>query len=1746
MYDDDGLFAGALGLLERTFAQRRKLLEAVQNVTLLNRPTMPIFGNFADMNAELGYLIYLIRSTEVWAVCSRISGPFVMDNFQQVLLTLERINQFLYSPSVVTEVGDARSKLAKQTHQSEWDIFDGIQMMGTRVAAVSEDRSPGASPVPEQKTSEESKGGDDGDESDDEAPNGESPNPHHQGILRAMNMHSTLLEVLTIDYNLAFKGSICTSEEKLQSREILVTTLRKFNQVIVEFIRGNKENQCLIFEALPELERHLGLLKVPTFDEHFDHSMAEQIPTDPGLGVEQVIIECLRGNEYLCDEKVPRDLFEDFAQLLNNEPDISASPLLEIFTILCIPEGTPNIRNQEYTVDVFTSEILGDLRATIQGVFGVGSVLCSSPEKIVRLICATIEGHNASNAMRLQSIELSMDNAIAVANKQLAKVQEQCLPEETARRNRLLLQDEYFMSMLELLHLQMAVLVLDPRMFRRDDVWGLLTVGVTGVLQGFADGIEDRSVGGPAFLAFGPAVLACLRTVKRVVDGANRLGMQEQLKFHEVDLSSSSNEGSIAESCKRILLFLRGRQLPNQRPIDYILGVDEPPPKAQLPKSTRPLRWEICYSALKVFLALRPDRQNLPPPTTTHQLSPVNSLQPPGRATKEIVAPRGLISLLGDDDEDRVPWEAVAKAHHSPVELFDFFVEALKNNRRIQNRLQARRFEFVQVLEKSSETTDPAKRRQQARPRAPRNEDASRNSLGARVPPLPPRGRLASEIDEIDEDFDEPHKGRKIGNIMDVGRGVGGAFKGFGGAIKDAFEDAIEDIIDIVNDSDSEEDFVEVFGVQIAWGQLVKRMVRYAKAHNFDVDETSCIRVYNAFKNHLFKARSDENAEVRYASDMDQEELAEYRRHQSALNEEGVTRVALDAISTHSSGVEDNSGGVALDLLMELLYSGNMDVQAAVHEYIVDVDKDAKFLKHLRARLILGVQLLKERNETVAYEFVQVPVRQREEYDRVRKTLMAVQSLMEGHNLRLQNLVRSQPMHAADINLLKIMVEMLVIQSEEPILLKRMENIGVEMLVSTLDAIIESMQGPCHGNQLFVVKSDALVAIKNIIPSTFTESNKERRVDRRLRMKVKAKAVAFLAAALEGRKDKDVHEVLAEQVEWHMLITFSGVITRYIHKVNARTDMPEEKRQELAGEAVEGLVALQNIQTELRLIPSFRDSAKDLDLGESSDVKAQATDKRVMRSRVGSVEVFWNGHIEYVSFPLPQETEFLSSTSKQRFMEIVDLSTAEKRVKELIKEAPHFIAEMKQVFSLARSSKLYEFMHHNLTSIKMLQYALVILLNLNVIMASYGQDLSERHGYDSAAEASVGTEDIRSRYRNSLYLTWALGIPNFVGYFFIMGFLGITEVPIIIRQIDDRIEHYKMEVLDDPDTPTRNPDAWTWWGVTLVFNIMFIVMHIFNYPGDPDFTLYYVLVFGINLPWTLLCVRNYIAVPDTERARWFCIVFDSIVTKPFMRNHLLLLQFSVQGFFNSEFFTLMLLDVVNISTTLQDIVKSVTKPAAQLGIVAYTFVITVVIYAHFGLTLFEDSFVYDPDADDDDPVGCHSVVSCFWLILYQGVPAGSMENVQDVINNRDPDYLNRVVYDLSFFILVGILLFNVITGLMVDTFSALREEAAERADTLTNECFICGFHRAAYDDVGILSPTFDNHVKADHNVWNYLYFVMYLRDKDETEFSGVETYVQRMLHKSDQNWIPSRTSFAVEHYKAETARHNAMEQQHHM
>ena len=48
------------------------------------------------------------------------------------------------------------------------------------------------------------------------------------------------------------------------------------------------------------------------------------------------------------------------------------------------------------------------------------------------------------------------------------------------------------------------------------------------------------------------------------------------------------------------------------------------------------------------------------------------------------------------------------------------------------------------------------------------------------------------------------------------------------------------------------------------------------------------------------------------------------------------------------------------------------------------------------------------------------------------------------------------------------------------------------------------------------------------------------------------------------------------------------------------------------------------------------------------------------------------------------------------------------------------------------------------------------------------------------------------------------------------------------------------------------------------------------------------------------------------------------------------------------------------------------------------------------------------------------------------------------------------------------------------------------------------------------------HIKEDHYMWNYLYLIVHLREKDPTEYNGWEQHVASCLAAGDTSFIPVR------------------------
>ena len=56
---------------------------------------------------------------------------------------------------------------------------------------------------------------------------------------------------------------------------------------------------------------------------------------------------------------------------------------------------------------------------------------------------------------------------------------------------------------------------------------------------------------------------------------------------------------------------------------------------------------------------------------------------------------------------------------------------------------------------------------------------------------------------------------------------------------------------------------------------------------------------------------------------------------------------------------------------------------------------------------------------------------------------------------------------------------------------------------------------------------------------------------------------------------------------------------------------------------------------------------------------------------------------------------------------------------------------------------------------------------------------------------------------------------------------------------------------------------------------------------------------------------------------------------------------------------------------------------------------------------------------------------------------------------------------------------------------------------------------------------YEHHVTVDHNIWNYLFYIYYIKKENPTEFTGVDSYVYEMLRKEDIFWFPIGKSLAI-------------------
>jgi hypothetical protein len=272
-----------------------------------------------------------------------------------------------------------------------------------------------------------------------------------------------------------------------------------------------------------------------------------------------------------------------------------------------------------------------------------------------------------------------------------------------------------------------------------------------------------------------------------------------------------------------------------------------------------------------------------------------------------------------------------------------------------------------------------------------------------------------------------------------------------------------------------------------------------------------------------------------------------------------------------------------------------------------------------------------------------------------------------------------------------------------------------------------------------------------------------------------------------------------------------------------------------------------------------------------------------------------------------------------------------------------------------------------------------------------------------------------------------------------------------------------------------------------------------------------------------------------------------------------------------------LIDMFNLSPSLANVTAAVSSRAGTLALTAILAFVMMFIYSAVGFILFAEYFSFEAaeveGGDEKDynvnAARCDTIWKCFLVTVDMGLRKGDIGGALEDISWRDivpgtfveecdsppgleymgclgiggndvgPFIFLRIVYTSTFFIFINTILINIIFGVIIDTFGDLREQNQASEEQMENRCFVCGLERYKFEINSTDGNGFGKHIREDHNMWIYLYFIVYLYRKNVDEQTGFESFVFDKLnevhdgvvhHKltPDVSWFPCNEAMVIE------------------
>jgi len=1722
MYEDDNLFEASFAFLKRRFGQRRALINFLPKVTLIPTNKIPIFDDFALLDQELQQLRYYMRSYSVWGVSTAASG---MDDavFWRVSNSLTKIVDFLYAPSLAAEeesdlTREARVSSFREAEERAFAKRTPMPMIGF-----------GSPP------SFASRG----------APNGD-----HQNILRNLGVaREVLFHGLCIDFDIMSKLNDLNQSEMThahaeatsRSREWLYDTCKKVVFALGAFTAQNTDNQQVLFSRLDLLRSKMGV----------------------GMFVWDVVITIFENNQDLA-EVCPPDLFLQFAEMLNESNDNALCVRhMDFFVNLVQPlkSGRTIARNQGLSLKALTNGTLNNVLAV--GLPATGAVLdeildhdshdqLALHTKTIRVLAVCAKGRNGTTGAKCQSLV-----SLRAVSQELAVVGD---ANATALQTALLqfalyvyvdtpLMEQAAAESAEMWSVLVAASIMainsydpdTPRSYLKPDeellaaAFSLITVFFREIYNSDMDGVHIRNGRrlikdnmDALFLkiqrgaSMSPRKSTGRRMSRRM---SNSFGSAAELAAKPGSLSMISN------MCQKVCSLLSdGDEAAVAFDPKQALADDDDELIADVPLTQEELKMLMktdlqgyCDEVMKVLQNSKPVKAALDAKDDQFVALMENCeamTDPENRDYLE--AATGITQSVKSEKEKKMTFSDVCFVYLEflggmgvlAVILFLTFGAITITVLQMTAGLDSPIADVIELIVSWVFIV----------------ELSTRMIAYAFY-----HGEIETFVFDPLNDIDIAVVAVDIFLMTSSDSGGGaGLFKALRGMrgfrlLRLFRATRILKLMRLTKSKMTKEDALnDPRSVKVEFKDLCTRILNYVEAHNDSPShEAVVIQCITFLIRVLDKAErateSNDFSELELFSSS-KKELREAREanfveKQNLLVESGGMAVALRTVSQSKSMIVINS---ALELGEMLVGHANVIAKELFESLIASEDKDGLFFLAMRDRLRSSCAALVEYRETKEYNLKRA-MEFLPEVDKCVLTLKFLRELCEGHSLRLQNLLREQKDSAKTFNLVEEALELLSTQGKSLPLVRQMDDHEGELILNSLEFFVEIMQGPCAENQTFVAENRKIFDVcKNLLSASFPHIKNEG-----LKWDLHATSMAVLAALLESRDGFDIHFIIIEQLP-------ASIFGRRMKNCKVQLqELGEEGEEELKA-VIEGEIrdcytvtselegagkksgsprTFQNLEA---LLKEVRDEGEGEENKEGAMVSLRGGGWKDVEDGVRCVEVYWNRRVVKNFFTLPAGWKAFSDASKESFLGRADLSNSDSRIKDLMEERKSLYAEMQFQDKLSTSA-VYRAMSDNFVLVRRIAYGLVLLLNANVLLTTF-----EDYDGVSVVEGLEGEDGNGGGGRR--WINLVLGGAVLFLYSFSVGYLGVSYAPLAFARSKAARKEMKRK---HPGAATKDFEVvWMYVGAIFFGCILCYIHSLDKYAlKTSEYVVVGMKLFWLSAPFVL---RKFLIAPDGKILGLYASLFDTIMDPP-LRNNLILAFFVYWGLWEPYWFTFVLLDILTMSETLQAVVLSVTRPISQLSQTFALFIIVILCYTAVAFHLFGGArFV-----DDDGAQVCFTLVDCFIYSVYVAGREGDISAVLDGHSEGDEkSEVYRMVFDLTFFVILGVLLFDMVTGVILDTFGALREEIAERQEKMSNESFVSGLLRGFVEELEGNEVEFGKVNEVDQNKWNYLFFAIYLDEKEADEMNGCESYCFECLQGGDNGWVPTKTSWSIENLGA--------------